>query len=71
MVLAPTTRALSKFRAELAAAQKGVLGMMHFANYDSPLLLEALGDLLSLGPHIRMMLYNSPPSLLSSGATVR
>jgi hypothetical protein len=31
---------------ELAAAQKGVLGMMHFANFDSPLLLEALGDLL-------------------------
>jgi tetratricopeptide (TPR) repeat protein len=37
-------------QAELAAAQKGVLGMMHFANYDSPLLLEALGDLLIAGP---------------------
>lgn len=35
---------------ELAAAQKGVLGMMHFANYDSPLLLEALGDLLIAWP---------------------
>lgn len=35
-----------ELKAELAAAQKGVLGMMHFANYDSPLLLEALGDLL-------------------------
>ena len=37
-------------KAELAAAQKGVLGMMHFANYDSPLLLEALGDLLIAWP---------------------
>jgi hypothetical protein len=37
-------------KAELAAAQKGILGMMHFANYDSPLLLEALGDLLMAGP---------------------
>jgi tetratricopeptide (TPR) repeat protein len=33
-------------KAELAAAQRGIVGMMHFANYDSPLLLEALGDLL-------------------------
>ena len=37
-------------KAELAAAQKGVLGMMHFANYSSPLLLEALGDLLIAWP---------------------
>jgi len=37
-------------KAELAAAQLGVLGMMHFANYDSPLLLEALGDLLMAWP---------------------
>lgn len=37
-------------RAELAAAQQGVLGMMHFANHDSPLLLEALGDLLIAWP---------------------
>jgi tetratricopeptide (TPR) repeat protein len=35
---------------ELAAAQTGVLGMMHFANYESPLLLEALGDLLIAWP---------------------
>jgi tetratricopeptide (TPR) repeat protein len=35
--------------AEVAAATKGVLGMMHFADYQSPILLEALGDLLSLG----------------------
>jgi tetratricopeptide (TPR) repeat protein len=28
------------------AAVKGVLGMMKFANYDSPILLEVLGDLL-------------------------
>ena len=39
-----------EMKAELAAAQKGVLGMMHFANYDSPLLLEALGDLLIAWP---------------------
>jgi tetratricopeptide (TPR) repeat protein len=39
-----------QIQAELAAAQKGVLGMMHFANHDSPLLLEALGDLLIAWP---------------------
>lgn len=32
--------------AELRAATNGVLGMMHFADYQSPILLEALGDLL-------------------------
>ncbi len=32
--------------AELKRATKGVLGMMRFGNYDSPILLEALGDLL-------------------------
>lgn len=31
---------------ELARAVKGVLGMMRFGNFDSPILLEALGDLL-------------------------
>jgi tetratricopeptide (TPR) repeat protein len=31
---------------ELSKAIKGVTGMMHFANYRSPVLLEALGDLL-------------------------
>lgn len=36
-------------RLEMESALKGVLGMMHFANYDSPLLLEALGDLLVSG----------------------
>lgn len=35
---------------ELAAAQQGLLGMMHFANHDSPMLLEALGDLLIAWP---------------------
>ena len=35
--------------AELAAAVKGVLGMMRFGNFDSPVLLEALGDLLLAG----------------------
>ncbi|WP_343910418.1 hypothetical protein [Aquimarina litoralis] len=31
---------------ELQKAIKGVMGMMKFGNYDSPVLLEALGDLL-------------------------
>jgi tetratricopeptide (TPR) repeat protein len=34
---------------ELQSATKGVLGMMHFANFESPILLEALGDLLMTG----------------------
>jgi tetratricopeptide (TPR) repeat protein len=34
---------------ELAKALKGVSGMMYFANYDSPVLLEVLGDLLLTG----------------------
>lgn len=33
--------------AEIKRAIKGVLGMMRFGNYDSPILLEVLGDLLS------------------------
>lgn len=32
--------------AEIARAVKGVLGMMRFGSHDSPVLLEALGDLL-------------------------
>lgn len=36
---------------ELLKATQGVLGMMRFANHDNPLLLEALGDLLSRGSH--------------------
>lgn len=35
--------------AEVAKAVKGVTGMMHFGNYDSPVLLECLGDLLIYG----------------------
>jgi tetratricopeptide (TPR) repeat protein len=34
-------------KAELKRAIQGVLGMMRFGNYDSPVLLEVLGDLLS------------------------
>ena len=34
---------------EIRAATKGVLGMMHFADFESPILLEALGDLLMVG----------------------
>jgi tetratricopeptide (TPR) repeat protein len=44
------TEDIEDIKAELAAAQTGVLGMMHFANYDSPMLLEALGDLLIAWP---------------------
>ena len=33
-------------KAMLRAARKGVLGMMRFGRFDSPVLLEALGDLL-------------------------
>jgi tetratricopeptide (TPR) repeat protein len=33
-------------QAEIQKAVKGVLGMMQFGNYRSPILLEALGDLL-------------------------
>ncbi|MCA9217988.1 MAG: tetratricopeptide repeat protein [Planctomycetales bacterium] len=32
--------------AEIQAAAKGILGMMRFGNHNSPILLEALGDLL-------------------------
>lgn len=35
---------------EVQAAVKGVLGMMRFADYDNPLLLEALADLLAAEP---------------------
>ncbi len=34
---------------ETAAAVRGVLGMMKFGNFESPVLLEALGDLLLFG----------------------
>jgi tetratricopeptide (TPR) repeat protein len=37
------------FNAEMDRALTGVLGMMRFGHHDSPLLLEALGDLLSAG----------------------
>lgn len=46
----PAKETLTPVEDELTAAQRGVLGMMHFANYDSPLLLEALGDLLIAWP---------------------
>ena len=37
--------------AELDKAVTGVLGMMRFANFENPLLLEVLGDLLLAGGH--------------------
>lgn len=40
-----------KYRPEILAAIKGVEGMMRFGNHDSPILLEALGDLLSCEYH--------------------
>ncbi|XAL99878.1 hypothetical protein OT109_00535 [Phycisphaeraceae bacterium D3-23] len=43
---------------ELARAVKGILGMMRFGNYDSPILLEALGDLMlavGLGVDAKML----------------
>lgn len=36
-------------KGEVKAAVKGILGMMRFGNHRSPVLLEALGDLLSSG----------------------
>ncbi len=40
-------RAGSSKEKELAKAIKGIAGMMKFGNYESPVLLEAIGDLLS------------------------
>ena len=40
-------RAGSNKENELAKAVKGIAGMMKFGNYESPVLLEALGDLLN------------------------
>jgi tetratricopeptide (TPR) repeat protein len=42
----PETKSLSR-QNKIAKAIKGVAGMMQFGNYNSPILLEALGDLLS------------------------
>lgn len=39
---------------ELAPALKGVMGMMHFGNYRSPVLLEVLGDLLLSEEHLHL-----------------
>lgn len=40
---------LTLSRAQQAEALRGILGMMWFADYDNPLLLEALGDVLMAG----------------------
>jgi tetratricopeptide (TPR) repeat protein len=37
------------WKAGRAEALKGMLGMMRFADFDNPLLLEALGDVLTVG----------------------
>ena len=39
-------KAHEKHEAELSRAEKGILGMMRFGHHDSPVLLEALGDIL-------------------------
>jgi tetratricopeptide (TPR) repeat protein len=38
-----------EWEVELQNAARGVLGMLHFADHQSPVLLEALGDLLIVG----------------------
>jgi tetratricopeptide (TPR) repeat protein len=43
------SKMLPQHKEELERATKGVLGMMHFADHQSPILLEALGDLLVTG----------------------
>lgn len=48
------------------AAVKGVLGMMRFGSYDSPILLEALGDLLAYGPR-----FGEATGLLASRAFLK
>lgn len=44
-----SVRKTSNAEQEIAAAVKGILGMMRFGDYQSPVLLEALGDLLTAG----------------------
>jgi tetratricopeptide (TPR) repeat protein len=48
-LLVPATASKGSYfeQGDRDAAVKAVLGMMRFANYDSPLLLEVLGDLLA------------------------
>jgi tetratricopeptide (TPR) repeat protein len=50
--LQPTTGRERMSLEDYQAAVKGVLGMMRFAYFDSPVLLEVLGDLLSDNPRI-------------------
>ena len=48
--LSPDTKVPLKFTEEQRkAAIRGVTGMMYFADFDNPILQEALGDLLSYG----------------------
>jgi tetratricopeptide (TPR) repeat protein len=46
-------RYLAEHKVSLEDGLKGVLGMMKFGNYDSPVLLEALGDLLLARRQVR------------------
>jgi tetratricopeptide (TPR) repeat protein len=55
---------------EIQTSIKGVLGMMHFGNYRSPVLLEALGDLLIVGrPEENMTLLAARAYLRASQVT--
>ena len=47
LALRNTPHSHRKPHEEIDAAIKGILGMMRFGHHDSPVLLEALGDLLS------------------------
>ena len=44
-----TTKVTPLTESQRQAAIRGVTGMMYFADFDNPILQEALGDLLSLG----------------------
>lgn len=57
---------------ELEKALKGIQGMMKFGNYDSPVLLEVLGDLLiSVPPHGEQQDYDAPARHLAIRAYIK
>ena len=55
----------------MAAALEGVLGMMRFANYDSPILLEALGDLLAETKPERVEIFKVGSKMLAARAYIK
>lgn len=57
---------------ELKKALKGIQGMMKFGNYDSPVLLEVLGDLLiSVPPDRQKQDYEAPARHLAIRAYIK